>query len=137
MAYKITSFQLMSVVVEFRFRRSSINATKDLKNEFFVIKRVEIFYYPLVDWLGYGGLFRGQELHCYDMVEPNDYKNPVFENIDFAVIYYCSTSEQLNQFFFSFAMKLLTIQTIIISLHLLISSFTEVEKVMLFVISEM
>ena len=48
----------------------------------------------------------------------------VFENTNGVVIYVCSTREPLNYLLFSFALKLLTVRTLIISSRLLICSFT-------------
>ena len=51
-----------------------------------------------------------------------NYKSHVFKKIDFDIFYHCSTRPQLNPFF-SFALKLLTVQSIIIPSCLLMSSF--------------
>ena len=47
-------------------------------------------------------------LICRDMAKPSNYKNQLFKNTDFVVLYYRSTRGQLNQVFFSFAMNHLT-----------------------------
>ena len=51
---------------------------------------------------------------CRDITESSYYKNHVFENIDFIVIYFWSTKQKLNYIFFSFALKLLTARKLIL-----------------------
>ena len=75
-------------------------------------------------------------IFCCDMAKLYNYRNYAFKNTDFDVIYYCFTMQQLNHFF-SFASKLLTVRILTISLHLLISTFTQTKKSKLFMKSEM
>ena len=49
--------------------------------------------------------------YCHDVAKPNNYRNHIFENIDF-VVYYYSTREQLNHFF-SLAFNWLIVEAMI------------------------
>ena len=50
-------------------------------------------------------VFLNNRKNCRDKAKPHNYKNHIFENIDSFILYCCSTRKQLNQIFFSLALK--------------------------------
>ena len=70
------------------------------------------------------------------MVKRNNCKNHIFENIGLVVFIIVQQGNSKTNFF-SFALNLLTEQTIIVSLCVPISGFIKIKKSRLFITSEM